>query len=188
MSSVPALSADVLPAVDATLSGVPLQWEENRSSASFAELASVLTAAALEALQSAQQSASAQQWAEPYLAVNNVRVPAGFAFARESSQRTVSDWLAYVENFCSGMRVAHPVALAAMHLQDEAPLVPCVAKRTRSVWDSVVGIQVCDACILSRGPLCFPGSPGLATRAHSGLSEQEASNPGARAAGRSESR
>ena len=57
---------------------------------------------------------------EPYLAVNNVRVPAGFAFARESSQRTVSDWLAYVENFCSGMRVAHPVALAALHLQDEA--------------------------------------------------------------------
>ena len=120
MSSVPALSADVLPDVAATLSGVPLQWEENRSSASLAELASVLTAAALEALQSAQQSASAQEWAEPYLAVNNVRVPAGFAFARESSQRTVSDWLAYVENFCSGMRVAHPVALAAMHLQDEA--------------------------------------------------------------------
>ena len=116
MSSVPALSADVLPDVAATLSGVPLQWEENRSSASLAELASVL----VEALQSAQQSASAQQWAEPYLAVNNVRVPAGFAFARESSQRTVSDWLAYVENFCSGMRVAHPVALAAVHLQDEA--------------------------------------------------------------------
>jgi phosphoglycerate dehydrogenase-like enzyme len=71
MSSVPALSADVLPDVAATLSGVPLQWEENRSSASLAELASVLTAAALEALQSAQQSASAQEWAEPYLAVNN---------------------------------------------------------------------------------------------------------------------
>ena len=116
MSSVPALSADVLPDVAATLSGVPLQWEENRSSASLAELASVL----VEALQSAQQSASAQQWAEPYLAVNNVRVPAGFAFARESSQRTVSDWLAYVENFCISMRVAHPVALAALHLQDEA--------------------------------------------------------------------
>ena len=33
-----------------------------------------------------------------------------------------------------------------------APLVPCVARRTRSVWDSVVGIQFCDACVLSRGP------------------------------------
>jgi hypothetical protein len=52
--------------------------------------------------------------------VNQVRVPPGFSFSKETTQRSVADWLNLVEHFCVSFRVAHPVAMASTHLQDAA--------------------------------------------------------------------
>ena len=54
------------------------------------------------------------------LLVNQVRVPPGFSFSKETTQRSVADWLNLVEHFCVSFRVAHPVAMASTHLQDAA--------------------------------------------------------------------
>jgi len=152
MSSVPALSAAVLqdvlasvgsPAVESHTPEVPLQWEENRSSTSIAELASVLVAA----LVGGADLAGA--------------LPRG-------QQRPGASWLC----LCEGVKPTHGIGLARLrrellHLHARgtprgsgsvassrrgAPLVHWVARRTRFVWDSVGGIQFCDACVLSRGP------------------------------------
>ena len=40
------------------------------------------------------------------VSVQQARPPAGFAFAKETGQRSVADWLAQVEHFCVSMRVA----------------------------------------------------------------------------------
>ena len=56
------------------------------------------------------------------VSVQQARPPAGFAFAKETAQRSVADWLAQVEHFCVSMRVAHPVALAGNYLEGAALL------------------------------------------------------------------
>ena len=54
------------------------------------------------------------------LLVNQVRIPPNFSFSKETTQRSVADWLNLVEHFCVSFRVAHPVALASTHLQEAA--------------------------------------------------------------------
>ena len=95
-------------------------------------LASLLSTALASAMQqSAPPPASRTVAPLPYridsnehapgtLLVNQVRIPPNFSFSKETTQRSVADWLNLVEHFCVSFRVAHPVALASTHLQEAA--------------------------------------------------------------------
>ena len=101
------------------------------ATASFQEFASMLASVMQQA--NAAGSRAAPQPPQPYTLDSNIvapgtvsmqqaRPPAGFAFAKETAQRSVADWLAQVEHFCVSMRVAHPVALAGNYLEGGALL------------------------------------------------------------------
>ena len=99
----------------------------------FASLCAASAASAVLQQANAAGSRVAPQPPQPYtldsnivapgtVSVQQARPPAGFAFAKETGQRSVADWLAQVEHFCVSMRVAHPVALAGNYLEGGALL------------------------------------------------------------------
>ena len=123
----------------------------------FASLCAASAASAVLQQANAAGSRVAPQPPQPYtldsnivapgtVSVQQARPPAGFAFAKETAQRSVADWLAQVEHFCVSMRVAHPVALAGNYLEGGALLW-----YLHSIFNALSAFNKIDFCSVAFG-------------------------------------